>query len=175
MPKETFKNIYAVPTFGTASRNNRVFPSVEWLPLAYSKGWIPVATRSHALSYHAPPCFCKRLLFFLYSSSGIFFCSPFFIFSPLSFYFFKAELEFTRAVPFKNVFCILVFLLFIYLTNKRLIIKKWDSSKTGKNYQSKGTDSVTSHRGPESPSFIWFKKYESNISSNILINIRLIF
>lgn len=134
-----------------------------------------MAACSHILSYHASPCFSKCLLFFLYSSSGIFFCFPFFIFSPLSFCFFKTELEFTRAVPFKNVFCVLVFLLFIYLTNKQLIIKNWDSSKTGTNYQSKGTDSVTSHRGPKSPSFIWFKKYESNISSNILINIRLIF
>lgn len=134
-----------------------------------------MATCIHILSYHASPCLSKCLLFFLYSSSGIFFCFPFFIFSPLSFYFFKTELEFTRAVPFKNVFCVLVFLLFIYLTNKQLIIKNWDSSKTGMNYQSKGIDSVTSHRGQKSPAFIWFKKYESNISSTILIYIRLIF
>lgn len=54
MPQETFKNLYAVPTFGTTSRNNRVFPTVECFPLTYSKKLNP---NGHLYSHSVLPCF----------------------------------------------------------------------------------------------------------------------
>lgn len=120
------KNLLAIPTLGTDFRNNKVYPKVEWFLLTYSAKPTPNVILV-TLSYHASPCLSKCLLFFLYSPSGFLFCFPFFLFSPLSFYFFKTEFEFTRAVLFKNFFCVLVFL-FIYLNKRQLITKNWDSS-----------------------------------------------